>query len=323
MQHLSQFFARTEPTEPGLCFCVMPFGGELQAVYEFVIKPFVEKIGMKCLRADEIYGSRPIMDDVWRGIQRAEIVIADLTGRNPNVMYELGLCHVLWKKVILITQKVEDVPFDLKGYRLIPYEPSIGGAKRLEESLAHTIDALRKETAVEGQITAYSQKAPASKPGRLVPAPAKKPGPEPPTTTSADWLRGSVRTWKEQEKFGFIAVEGEDFYFNPTYCFAATFGVEVGKRVLFNPLDPIGEGQSRRASRVFIVGEKLKGRVTRVIPAKGFGFAEVEGQQHGDTQNLLVLMADPGAFSDGVEVEVTISENPQGPIGINPKVVQP
>jgi len=103
MEHPSQFFVRKHPTEGGLCLVLMPITVDLRAIYEFVIKPFIEGLGMRCLRADELYGNEPIMNDIWTAVQRAELVIADLTSRNPNVMYELGPCHAIWKNVILIT----------------------------------------------------------------------------------------------------------------------------------------------------------------------------------------------------------------------------
>lgn len=158
MEHASSKFVRKYPIKRGLVFVIMPFSGDLKPIYELVIKPFITDIlKMECLRADEIYSDRTVMQDIWENIQRAEIVLADLTDRNPNVMYELGFCHVLWKKTILITQKIDDVPFDLKGYRLIPYEPSIGGAERLKEGLKLTIEALRREPIQEGQIVLFEQ----------------------------------------------------------------------------------------------------------------------------------------------------------------------
>ncbi len=135
----------------------MPFKAELKQLYEFVIQPWAQHQGLECRRADELFGSSPIMADVWKSIQSAEVVIADLTGRNPNVMYELGLSHCLWKKMILITQDAEDVPFDLKGYRLVIYEPSIGGAERLKENLTSTLETLRRDSFSEAQIVPYSQ----------------------------------------------------------------------------------------------------------------------------------------------------------------------
>jgi len=98
---------------------------------------------MRCLRADEIYSEKPIIGDIWDLIQRAEIIVADLTSKNPNVLYELGLCHVLWKRVVLLAQRIEDVPFDLRHFRVILYEHSLEGAEELSLALAGAVEKLR------------------------------------------------------------------------------------------------------------------------------------------------------------------------------------
>ena len=82
------------------------------------------------------------MEDVWKGINEANIVIADITNRNPNVFYELGIAHTLGKKVILLTQHIEDIPFDLKRYRIIEYEDNIDGYDKLEIGLKNTISEI-------------------------------------------------------------------------------------------------------------------------------------------------------------------------------------
>lgn len=62
------------------------------------------------------------MDQVWRGIRNATVLIAELTSKNPNVFYELGLAHALEKPVILVSSNQEDVPFDLRHIRVILYD---------------------------------------------------------------------------------------------------------------------------------------------------------------------------------------------------------
>jgi hypothetical protein len=74
------------------CFVMMPFAGSLGSYYEKVYKPAIEKAGLKPVRADtEIFGVGKIMDQVWSGINAAKVLVAELTTRNPNVFYELGL----------------------------------------------------------------------------------------------------------------------------------------------------------------------------------------------------------------------------------------
>lgn len=145
----SEFFVRKHVPKMRECFVLMPFHEALTAVYEHGIKPQVESMGMQCKRADEIYSGRAILGDIWTSIQTAELVIVDCTSKNPNVMYELGLCHALWKRVILLSQKKDDVPFDLRVWPVIWYDLTFAGAVRLKEELGRTIEALRQEECVE------------------------------------------------------------------------------------------------------------------------------------------------------------------------------
>ena len=62
------------------------------------------------------------MNQIWKGIRGATVCVAELTGRNPNVMYELGLAHAIRKPVVLIVQSVDDIPFDLRHLRHIVYD---------------------------------------------------------------------------------------------------------------------------------------------------------------------------------------------------------
>ena len=78
-----------------------------------------------------LYGNKPIIQDIWSAINRAEIIVAELSGRNPNVFYEVGICHTLGKEVILLAQDIEDIPFDLRYLRVILYEPTYRGCKQL------------------------------------------------------------------------------------------------------------------------------------------------------------------------------------------------
>ncbi len=78
-----------------LCFVLMPFKEPFDGYYHEIIRPAVKDAGLYALRADEIYGTAPIVDDIWNSIWMAKIVIADVTDKNPNVNYELGLRHAL------------------------------------------------------------------------------------------------------------------------------------------------------------------------------------------------------------------------------------
>ncbi len=109
--------------DSSLCFVLMPFADEFLRVYEQAISVAAESSGLRCMHAGEIFDNREIVEDIWESICTAQVVIADVTRRNPNVFYELGICHTLGKEVIVITQSSDDVPFDIRHRRYIDYSP--------------------------------------------------------------------------------------------------------------------------------------------------------------------------------------------------------
>jgi hypothetical protein len=83
------------------------------------------------------------MGDVWSAINAAIFLIADCTGRNPNVFYEIGIAHAIGKQTILISQTIDDVPFDLRHLRIVVYEYTPRGMMVFEEALGKSIDSLQ------------------------------------------------------------------------------------------------------------------------------------------------------------------------------------
>jgi hypothetical protein len=129
-------------------FMAMPFGhDELEIVYEEFVRPVLEAVcEMSCIRGDDIFGSNVVMDDISTAIAEADVLVADLTGRNPNVFYEVGIAHALNKPVLLLAQSLEDVPFDLRHRRVLLYEYSPEGCKRLEVSIVDHIRQMLSRT---------------------------------------------------------------------------------------------------------------------------------------------------------------------------------
>jgi hypothetical protein len=122
------------------------FASPLGDYYEKVYRPAIEKAGLKAVRADaDIFGTGKIMDQVWRGIQEAKVLVAELTSRNPNVFYELGLAHALRKPVVLISSNEDDVPFDLHHIRVVYYDVTdpFWGLKLVEKVAENVLSALR------------------------------------------------------------------------------------------------------------------------------------------------------------------------------------
>lgn len=104
------------------CFTIMPYGDWFDVYYNEIYTPAIEEAGLVSKRADDLYRPSSIVHDIWQYTKECQIVLADLTGKNPNVLYELGLAHAIAKPVILIVEKMEDIPYDLRALRIIEYD---------------------------------------------------------------------------------------------------------------------------------------------------------------------------------------------------------
>lgn len=128
------------------CFVMQPFASPLGDYYEKIYRPAIEKAGLKPVRADaDIFGTGKIMDQVWDGITSAKVLVAELTSRNPNVFYELGLAHALEKPVVLVSSREDDVPFDLQHIRVIYYDMAdpFWGTKLIEKVAENILSAIQ------------------------------------------------------------------------------------------------------------------------------------------------------------------------------------
>jgi hypothetical protein len=127
------------------CFVMQPFAAPHGEYYEKIFKPAIEKTKLLPVRADaEIFATGKIIDQVWRGINAAKVLVAELSTRNPNVFYELGLAHALNKPVVLVSSNEPDVPFDLQHIRVIYYDVNdpFWGTKLIEKVAENILSAL-------------------------------------------------------------------------------------------------------------------------------------------------------------------------------------
>ncbi|PMN32742.1 hypothetical protein BCT36_25050 [Vibrio splendidus] len=133
------------------CFVIMPFAEPFETYYKRIIKPAIDDNDLYTARGDSLFRSTHIMDDIWNSIKDASLVVAELTGKNPNVYYELGLAHALKKPAILIASNIEDVPFDLRPLRVLVYDkndPDWGAllkeniSSAIKETLASPTEAI-------------------------------------------------------------------------------------------------------------------------------------------------------------------------------------
>ena len=120
------------------CFIVMPFGQEWSVDVHRILVRACDAFNVQPVRGDDLFTPTDFLEDIWQGINAADFVIADITGRNPNVLYELGIAHTLAKPVLILSKQVTDIPVDLATRRVILYGQSESDWR---EDLAHKISA--------------------------------------------------------------------------------------------------------------------------------------------------------------------------------------
>lgn len=123
-----------KPINPKLVSFMMPFSSPFTSVYQDV-KAVLEVGGYQCERADDMWVASHIMTDIIELICTSAVIVCDLSTKNPNVFYEAGIAHTLGKEVILITQSHDDVPFDLRPIRYVPYLNNVEGRAKLADDV--------------------------------------------------------------------------------------------------------------------------------------------------------------------------------------------
>jgi len=129
-------------------FVIMPFSDSIsESVYKHSTKQVCQELGLNVQRADEIFSTNPILDDILSAIQEASIIIADISGKNPNVLYELGISHILKQnQTIMIThEEFAQLPFDISHFRIIRYKDTIKGKVTFDDQLKKTIKYILRD----------------------------------------------------------------------------------------------------------------------------------------------------------------------------------
>jgi len=139
------FRSRIAEVDDSFCFVLMPFRPDWsERVYKSIFRPAIEKAGYQCQRADES-GEQIITESIWTDICRSKVIVADLTGKNENVMYEIGIAHTVGKPVVLLSQDEIDPPFDVSHHRVHIYEDTAAGPEDVREWLPGVIEDIVDE----------------------------------------------------------------------------------------------------------------------------------------------------------------------------------
>jgi chaperonin GroEL len=135
------------------CFVLLPLRTPFIGYFDKIIKPAALAAGLTAVKADDIYGTRAVIRDIWELIWTCRVAIAIVTGQNANVNYELGICHTLGVPTVLVTEKQEDVPFDYRHRRYVHYTPvEAGWEQKLFEDLRNTLRAVLATTRPEEEL---------------------------------------------------------------------------------------------------------------------------------------------------------------------------
>jgi hypothetical protein len=126
-------------------FVAMQFSEPFDTFYREVILPQAESAGFQVVRIDEKDGPGVIFQDMQREIEQAGIVIAEISPANTNVFYELGYAHALGKPTILLARRGSDLPFDIRSYRVVFYNDTIGGKPEVERSLRKHLESIANQ----------------------------------------------------------------------------------------------------------------------------------------------------------------------------------
>lgn len=143
-----------EPPRPSgrpRCFVIMPFKpAQIQEMYHEFLAPALDECGVEFQRGDDIFGSNVVMDDVLSAIAEADLIIADLSGQNANVFYEVGIAHALGKPVLLLSSTTDDIPYDLRHRRVLDYEYTPVGCKRMLARFKEQVLSMIRELSRKG-----------------------------------------------------------------------------------------------------------------------------------------------------------------------------
>jgi predicted RNA-binding protein with RPS1 domain len=141
-------------TEEGTVFVAMPFRTknefDFDDFYAKILKPTIEECGLTATRGDSVFESSELLINLWRLIQKAEIVLVDFTTRSPNVALEFGWALLLGKRIVLLVQDDEDIPSDIRGrYRYISYTAHYSDMGKMAQQLKERLETIRTESTTE------------------------------------------------------------------------------------------------------------------------------------------------------------------------------
>ena len=150
--------AKSRPFQKNSVFIIMPFTGENVSETYKCIKEECAKLRLKATRVDESLGSTEIVEEIYRGIRRAEFIICDLTLQRPNVYYELGYAHGVGNKpldLFVIAREGTQLHFDVAGLHV----QFFSGTRELRQLIRNRFKPMvRERRRLDSRRAAHSER---------------------------------------------------------------------------------------------------------------------------------------------------------------------
>jgi hypothetical protein len=131
-----------------ICFSIMPYDERFEDIDQ-IIAESAQDCGLEYNRGDRRLQPGSILPQIMHDIRQASVVVADITGHNPNVFYELGIAHQIKgpERVVILTQSTEDSPYDVHEFRQLCYQHNKAGRAALRKMLPSFLKAAAKTRA--------------------------------------------------------------------------------------------------------------------------------------------------------------------------------
>jgi hypothetical protein len=152
-----------------------PHNKEFDAIFSAQIAPLAAQNSLEIIRIPPVYGKQKSISGIMKNVYEAVILIVDVSGKDPNVLYVLGMAHLIGKPLVILSQDPADIPIDLKKDRQIIYENTTGGLKTIGYYLSHIFEFVNHEKKADA-VLPYRDKLP--DPLNYPDPPVPKPKPE-------------------------------------------------------------------------------------------------------------------------------------------------
>lgn len=148
-----KFKARDIVINPKQCFYVMDFNDEnVEESYNALSKALMDKLGIRVVKSGDIFDpnrTNEMVENIWQDIMNSRLVIADISCKNPNVFYELGICDTVGKNVLTICNSdsfkkdySKKLPFDVQQELTTIYENSYSGVSKMVDKIVQMVKAI-------------------------------------------------------------------------------------------------------------------------------------------------------------------------------------